>query len=272
MLRPSLRVLGVLAVALTFAHVGVTHAQSTREPPPEALEFFASGRAHYDAGRYTEAATDLEAALQLDPGSPTLIYNLTRVYELMGELDRAITYGEQYLSLLAPEDVEERELADSTLRRLRGARDWLALRQAAEQGQVQSLRQLAPRVIVRERGVADLPFWITLASGAAILVGGGIVGAFAMKVEGDANDFVLRVPDDQSEREGLVDRSRRLALSTDVLLGVGAATCIGATLLYLLRVRTFERDAEVDEAGEVSHDVSFGTDGRATWLGWRGRW
>lgn len=272
--RPPFRVL--LASALVLTSLGLAcplAAQPTREPPPEALEFFASGRAHYEAGRYTEAAQDLEAALQLDPGSPTLIYNLARVYELMGELDRAIRYTEQYLQLLSPDDLEEREAAESSLRRLKGARDWLALREAAQQGQLQSLRQLAPRVIVRERGVVDLPFWITLGSGAAILAAGGVTGGLALRAKGDAEDFVLRVSDDQARRESLVDRSRRLGLSTDVLLGVGAATCVGALLLYLLRSRTYERDAEPDEAGgSVETAFSFGVTGDSGWLAWRGQW
>lgn len=271
MSRSTFRVL--LASAFAFTTLGLVcplAAQPTREPPPEALEFFASGRAHYEAGRYTEAAQDLEAALQLDPGSPTLIYNLSRVYELMGELDRAIRYNEQYLTLLSPDDVEEREVAESSLRRLKGARDWLALREAAQQGQVQSLRQLAPRVIVRERGVADLPFWITLGSGVAILAAGGVTGGLALRAKGDAEDFVLRVPDDQARRESLVDRSRRLGLSTDVLLGVGAATCVGALLLYLLRSRSYERDAEPDPTDATA--FSFGATGDSGWLAWRGRW
>ncbi|MBX3246048.1 MAG: tetratricopeptide repeat protein [Myxococcales bacterium] len=253
-----------LAIGLVAPDTGAL-AQTTREPPPEAIELFASGRAHYEGGRYGDAARDLEAALQLDPGSPTLIYNLTRVYELMGDLDRALRYGEQYLMLLPPDDEEEREVAEVTLRRLRGARDYLALRQAAEQGQVQSLRQLAPRVIVRERGVADTPFWITLAAGAAVLAAGAVVGGLALKTGNDASDFVLRDPADQAIRQRRVDRADRLALSADILLGVGAVTCIAAGLLYLLRVRTIERDATPDEVA-----LSIGSDGRGAWLVVRG--
>lgn len=255
---------------------GVAEAQPTHEPPPEALEFFASGRAHYEAGRYTEAAQDLEAALTLDPGSPTLIYNLSRVYELMGEMDRAIRYMEQYLQLTSPDDQEERESAETALRRLRGARDWLALREAAQQGQAQSLRQLAPRVIVRERGVADLPFWITLGAGAGILAVGGVTGGLTFGAKNEVEDFTLRLPQDQNRRESLVDRRQRLALATDVLLGVGAATCVGALLLYLLRTRSFERDAEPEETNasrrSVETEWALGATDTSGWLAWRGRW
>ncbi len=280
MSRHALRVLRALfAVSLAVglsSTGGVAKAQPTHEPPPEALEFFASGRAHYEAGRYTEAAQDLEAALTLDPGSPTLMYNLSKVYELMGEMDRAIRYMEQYLQRISPDDLEERESAETALRRLRGARDWLALREAAQQGQAQSLRQLAPRVIVRERGVADSPFWITLGAGVAILATGGVTGGLAFGAKNEADDFVLRMPEDQARRESLVDRSQRLALSADVILGVGAATCVGALLLYLLRSRSFERDATPEEAdednGSLETALSFGASSGAGWLSWRGRW
>ncbi|HJL32676.1 MAG TPA: tetratricopeptide repeat protein, partial [Polyangiaceae bacterium LLY-WYZ-15_(1-7)] len=183
------------ALTLLVTRPAAAQEEETREPPSEAIEQFQAGQEHYLAGRYQEAAVALERALELDPGSPTLIFNLTRVYELMGELDKAIEFGQEYLRLVPEDDSEERANAERTLRRLEGARDWLALREAQEPP---DLRRLAPRVLVRDRGVADLPFWVTLGAGAALLVGGGVVGGFALRAQNQADDSILRTEGDQS--------------------------------------------------------------------------
>ncbi len=234
-----------LTLSLTcVASLLATHAaaqEDTHEPPPEAIQFFESGRAHYEAGRYQEASVDLERALQLDPSSTTLIFNLARIYELLGDLDKAVAYGERYLELLPEDMVEERERAESTLRRVRGAQEWLALRQAEEPPE---LRQLTPTVIVRERGVADMPFWATLAAGAGLLAVGGALGGVAWAKQNQAADIILRDEADRNEQASVMDRADRLALSADLLMAAGLATEIGALLLYLLRVRTFEREVE----------------------------
>ena len=249
----------VLACASVVGGSGTVGAQErTHEPPPEAVQFFESGRAHYEAGRYQEAANDLERALQLDPSSTTLIFNLARVYELLGELDKAVEFAERYLTLLPEDMTEERERAESTLRRVRGAQEWLALRQSEHPPE---LRTLTPTVIVRERGVVDLPFWVTAGTGAALLLAGAGTGVGALLVRNDARDFVLRTGNDREEQQSLVDRADRLALATDILIGVGAATAVAGLLLYLLRVRTFERELDPESdapEGEVAVSVGPG--------------
>lgn len=216
----------------------------THEPPAEAIQFFESGRAHYEAGRYEEASVDLERALQLDPGSTTLIFNLARIYELLGDLEKAIAFGERYLELLPEDMVEERERAESTLRRVRGAQEWLALRQSEEPPE---LRQLTPTVIVRERGVTDTAFWATLGAGAGLLAVGGALAGAAWAKRNEAHDLIIREEADRNEQSSVMERADRLALGADILMAAGVATEIGALLLYLLRVRTYEREVEEGE-------------------------
>jgi tetratricopeptide (TPR) repeat protein len=246
-----------LALLTCVLAAGGSHAlaqEDTHEPPPEAIQFFESGRAHYEAGRYEEAAVDLERALQLDPVSTTLIFNLARIYELLGDLEKAIAFGERYLELLPEDMVAERERAESTLRRVRGAQEWLALRESERPPE---LRQLTPTVIVRERGVADTAFWTTLASGAGLIAVGGTLGGVAWAKRNEAHDFIIRAETDRNAHAEVMDRADRLALAADILLAAGVATEIGALLLYLLRVRTFER--EVDDAGTTAR-VQLGPD------------
>lgn len=233
-------------IALAWLSVTfVSEAQDVpSQPPPEALEFFQAGREHYSAGRYAEAAAAMEQAIALDPNSETLVFNLARIYELLGELDRAIHYGRRYREMVAY-DPTEVERADATLRRLDGAREWLALRQAE---QAPELRPLAPREIVRERGVIDTAFWAVLASGAGLLAAGGILGGVALSKQNSADNIVAADSLDQGERVDLRNQADGLALAADVTIIAGGATCVAALLLYLLRVRTYEREASDPEA------------------------
>jgi tetratricopeptide (TPR) repeat protein len=86
--------------SLTLARTLAQDASPPRMPPPEAIDHYSRGRAHYQAGRYREAVIELEQALALDPGSPNLVYNLARVYELLGRIDPAIANYERYRSML----------------------------------------------------------------------------------------------------------------------------------------------------------------------------
>ncbi|MFK7998947.1 MAG: tetratricopeptide repeat protein [Polyangiales bacterium] len=236
--RLAIVALLVLATGPLFGSAAYAQEEPS-QPPPEALEFFQAGREHYSAGRYAEAAAAMEQAIALDPNSETLVFNLARIYELLGELDKAIEYGRRFRDMVAY-DPTEVERADATLRRLDGAREWLALRQAE---QAPELRQMAPREIVRERGVVDTAFWAVLASGAGLLAAGGILGGVALSKNNSANSIVSANVFDQEERIDLRSQADGLALTADITLIAGGATCVAALLLYLLRVRTYEREA-----------------------------
>jgi len=254
----------LLALVLTAASLS-SRALAQQEPPPEAMQLFADGRDAYLDGRYQDAAVALEHALQLDPGSPTLLWNLSRVYELMGNLDRAIDYADRYLTLLPPEATNERQTTEETLARLRGARDWLALRQQAERGERQELRQLGTRTVVQDRGVADGLFFGTLAAAIAVAIGGGVVGALSLQSRNAARDVQLDargVPEAEldnvvaaatASRQDHEDRARRRGITADVLLGVSVATLAAAVLLYFRRSTTYELEAE-------RTDVALGVD------------
>jgi tetratricopeptide (TPR) repeat protein len=260
--RRSARVLGRglarVAIACACGALGAPMARAEdvrgpmHMPPPAALEHYNRGRAHYQAGRYREAVVELEQALTLDPGSPNLVYNLARVYELLGDIDRALPHYEHYRDMLPASAVEERARIDNTLQRLRGARSTLLPKPEPE-------RQLRPpNLIARtERGVADPAFW-TLASGSlAVLVAGGVTGLMALHAERDARDFVLGREGDLDARDRHAERADKLALASDVSFAVGGIGALTSALLYALRTRTIiEPQASFSSAG-----FSFGVRG-----------
>jgi tetratricopeptide (TPR) repeat protein len=227
-------------VAIVFACatlVPIVRADETRGPmhmpPPAALEHYNRGRAHYQAGRYREAVDELEQALTLDPGSPNLVYNLARVYELLGDIDRALPHYEHYRDMLPASAVDERARIDNTLQRLRGARTELLPKQEPE-------RQLRPpNLIARtQRGVADGAFWTLASISLAALAAGGVSGIMALRADKDAREFVLGRDGELADRDRRADRVERLALISDVSLAAGAVGGLTSVLLYALRTRT----------------------------------
>jgi tetratricopeptide (TPR) repeat protein len=216
-------------------------ALGQRRPPPEAVEFYESGRAHYRAGRYREAIADLERALTLDPGSATLIFNLARVHELLGEIDNAILYYTQYLQVLTPEQDEERERVEETIGRLRGARDTVRTQAPPEPPAVppEDDEENEPRWVTAH-GIADTPFWVVAGGSAALLLGGCIVGLLALQAEAYSTSFVLGIDGEYADLEAADDRANALALGADILFILGGGAAIAAGLLFGIRSRTYE--------------------------------
>jgi len=202
-------------------------------PPAEALEHYNRGRELYKAGRYREAAAELEQASKVDPGSANLVYNLARVYELQGEIDAAIRRYQHYRSMLPAGEKEELARVNSTLQRLEGARVQVA------QKPVETRFIAPPR---RERGVADAAFWTTASAAAAALAAGGLVGLLALHEERETKSFTLGQDGSNSQREQLETRADRLALSSDLLMSAGATLGVTAILLYALREKPAGRD------------------------------
>ncbi len=263
--------LGACAVVLVSASLSLMSpapvlAQGASSTPPEAVEFYRRGRDHFAAGRYREAIADLERAFALDPTSATLVYNLARVYELLGELDPSIQKYRQYLSMLGPDDDEERARVEETLQRLEGARDQVEAEMADPQPTPSGggLEMNAP-VRIEERGVADWLFWGTTLTSVALFAGGAIMGVLALNEESTAQSFVVGADGPLSLRDCIASTADTLALLTDVLFIAGGVAAVSATLLYLLRTRTVETHPGYDETSGF-----LTTDGHGILVGVRG--
>lgn len=231
----------MLIAALRPAHCFAQEAEPRgsasahgREAPAAAVAHYEKGRELYLAGRYREAVVELEAALALDPESPNLLYNLARVYELLGEIDTAIAHYKHYRDLLPPTEVEERARVTGTLQRLEGAR-----KQVPDEEPIQP--QPAPQL---EHGVADATFWVFTATAVAALAAGTGLGVAALNSEKDAKDLVLEDSDSVAERKSLIQRTDRLALASDMSLLAGALLGTTAILLYALRTKPVKTPAQ----------------------------
>lgn len=266
---------GLLVAILALAPSARAQEESsaTHATPPEALELFRSARDHYREGRYPEAAADLERALILDPASSTLRYNLARVYELLGKLPEAHREYARYRDRLPPEDAEERERIEATLQRLEGAIASGIYEPPTPEPAQEPLRELTGPVLIRERGVADLAFWVTGGAGLGALLVATITGGFALD-RADARDgLVLTEPGQldayRDRREALDTEARALGITTDVLLGAGATALVASVLLFVLREQKVTREILPESQG-VSLTPFFAASESVTMAGVRG--
>src|SRR5688500_3941422 len=72
-------------------------AQARGSDLDRAVVLFEESERAYNAGEFAEAATLLRRAYELHP-DPTLLFNLARALEGMGDLDGAIETYERYLA------------------------------------------------------------------------------------------------------------------------------------------------------------------------------
>lgn len=193
-------------------------------PPKAAVDHYSRGREHYQAGRYREAVAELEQALALDPSSPNLVYNLARVYELLGNIDQAIAHYERYRAMLPDDEAAERERVGVAIQRLTGAR-------------TQILTAPKPPTVRSERGVADTAFWTLASISIAALATGGITGGLAVRAEREARSFVLGRDGSSEDLELRAQKADRLAATSDATIALGAVGGLTSILLYALRSR-----------------------------------
>jgi tetratricopeptide (TPR) repeat protein len=228
---------------------------SDSSPPPEALDHYASGRKYYLAGRYRDALVELKAALEYDPRSPDLIYNVARVYENLGEFDEAIEHYQRYMDVLPLEAADERDRTQKTIGRLQGAKSELAERER---------ERAADEVEKPHVGRADVAFWLTGSAAIGLLGVGGASGVLALKKTDDVAAFVVGKDGTFARRKDLSKQADRFALGADLFLGAGALALTGAALLFFLR------DSEPDKPDDDTPTLSFAFDGRNAQLDVRG--
>jgi tetratricopeptide (TPR) repeat protein len=232
---------------------------ATGRPPSAAVEHYLQGRKWYLAGRYRDALVELKAALEYDPQSADLLYNVARVYENLRLFDEAIAYYQRYLERLPADADDERDKTDKTIRRLQGAKREFEQQQRLEHSRAAENPQSTARV-----GRADFAFWLTGSVAGALLAAGGVTGVLALKKTDDVTTFVVGPDGSVAQRARLVSQADQLALATDLLLAGGAVAFTGAVLLFLLR------DAEPDAPTQEQPVLSVGFDGRRAQLTLRG--
>jgi tetratricopeptide (TPR) repeat protein len=244
-------VLPALLIAAPSSALSQAQQPAGSDPPPEAMSHFDRGREHFRAGRYREAIVELKAALEIDPDSPTLMYNVAYASELLGDIEESIVYYRKYLDALPASANAERKKIKVTLKRLEGHREQVEATpepQAADPlAEPQPAAPVAPPPEPRASGGlgrADALFWVTLGGGVAMLGGAAVTGMLALDREDAVAQFVVGEDGSIADRKELIEEADRFALTSDLLIGGGATLVAAAALLFLLRDPEDEPDEE----------------------------
>jgi len=218
-----MRSVPVLALTLALGAAGTAAAQPEPTPRQRAIKLNEESAALYQAGRFREAADILRVAYRLHP-SPTIVYNLGRALEGLGDVAGAVQAYEQYLATAGT--VPDRAAIEA---RLRALRDRLARLTPPASGPSPPtsgpgpppprprgpLRRLAPY------GVAGL--------GVVTLGVGAVVAGVAWERYQTAKDDPGQVSAAATHA-----RARDLARTANILFAVGGGVAVAGAVWLLL--------------------------------------
>ena len=195
-------------------------AQTDEERELAAALFRESAEA-YRVGNMELSATLLRRAYELDP-APVLQYNLARALEGMGDAAGAIEAYARYLEL--DPDADDRGAIEERLMDLRTAQ---AQAEAVAEAEADEFLT-GDDAVAREpeepapppRAVHPAP-WVIAGVGGLLLAGAALTGAMARGRHSDALATEVH-----ADRVRLADEADRLALITNVNLGLGAVLVV----------------------------------------------
>jgi tetratricopeptide (TPR) repeat protein len=102
-MKPALRSLLLVVVALQSGRIASSHAAPSESHPPsraeeeQARQSFARGETLFRSQKYREAAAAFEAGYRQAP-SPAFLFDLALTYRALGNSQQAIGYYQQYLN------------------------------------------------------------------------------------------------------------------------------------------------------------------------------
>jgi len=252
-MRTALALVAAALVALSAAHAQAAPAPKLAVPPSDAVEaakaHFAAGSAYYEQGNWGDAAKEFKEAYRLSR-QVDLLYNIALCEEKLGNVDAAITTLRTYLAA-APTDRRAIESRIATLEQKRRESPPPASVPAPVPIPVpvpvpapapESDRRAPALTITTATPPTDRParWW---APGTAV----GVIGAAALVAALGTGISALRTADEldhicvdkicPADQRARVSRGQALALSTDVLIGVGAAAVITSAILLGVQSR-----------------------------------
>ena len=228
-----MRLVVATLVAAALAYAAPAAAQTPTQADEEAAKaHYLAGSAYYDQANYSDAVKEFNEAHRLSKRAD-LLYNISVCYERLGRWDDAIGSLQQYLT--ERPDAPDRAVIESRIANFQQRRD-------AEKAQLQAPPPPPPPVKptvsapVRRRHVTSL---IVGGIGAGLLVAAIGTGATAQLTYDDLNNkcpnSVCNGRDQQLRDEATLGKG--LAISTDVLLGVGGAAVITGVILFIVEMR-----------------------------------
>jgi tetratricopeptide (TPR) repeat protein len=211
----------------------------TAVPPADDVEaakaHFAAGSAYYEQANYQDAVKEFNEAYRLSHRSD-LLYNIALCYERLAQYDNAIKALEQYLA--DKPNAPDKVTIETRIANYQKLRDQLAPKPqpAPPPPPAVTPAPVPPPVS------SELPrrWWVNgtilTVAGAAVLAASLGTGLGADAIH---QDLVKQCSPDNTcppNLQSKIDEGKSLALASDVLLGVGAATvAVGLVVLLVQR-------------------------------------
>lgn len=223
---------GQVRAAMSLATGTMGPAEGGAASSPADLSAQAIER--FKAKDYDAAVRLFQEAYALDP-VPNYLFNIGRVYEEKGDIRAAVDYYQRFVKEAGVE-LEAREQGLQRLRVLKGI-----LQETDEGEQKPDEAQPAPQPEEAKAAPepapaapAPDPKWRTmtlagagvLGLGGAVMVAGGALGGVALSKQNQ-----LDSTHDYDARTELAAQGRKLAVTTDVLIGVGGALVLTGVIL-----------------------------------------
>ncbi len=238
-MKSTLRVLSLVLFAALIAPPTLAHAQDSGEEVSETTEYkrlLADAQKMYSEEDFEGAAQAYEAAYALKP-NPNLLYNVARIYEKMGEFEKALGFYERF----AKEPDIKLSARKDAIERLKALRDVVALDKPPVEPDTKDpidTTEPDPDKIVEVTPDPEdpepvgetnyVPAIITLSAGVLALGGGGALGVLTTNTDEAAAA--------STSREGFRDASQQantFALAADGLFVLGGALTITGVILLL---------------------------------------
>ncbi len=224
-------------------------------PDEEVEAIVAQAVEKFQAKEYEEAGALFEQAYEVSP-EPNYLFNIGRVYEQAGNLEKAVEFYGRFVKL--PEvDLGAREVALDRLRVLRGVLE----ETKPKEDPVEPPADDPTDPPVEPDPPADDPDddgpkkpdgmriagFVLLGVGVGAVGTGGAFGGLALQRESDLNTL-----NTLETRDDAVDKGKRNALIADVMFGVGGAMVVTGVVLVALSYSKKRRGQRASVAPTMS--------------------
>ena len=219
----------VMLAVFDLNDAALPNAHAEHAPPPTATDpdteiarrHFTQGTSLYNEEKYAEAILEFEAARRVKP-LPAFDFNIARAHDRMEHVREAIDAYQRFVTG-APNDPDAAEVRSRIA----------VLKQRITEG--------APAVPPVEPPHHRHYTWIVGGVGAALLVGSLVAGLVANARYGDLKSNcgpdgacdAVKVP----QAQNWIDSARTAEITSDALLGIGAAAIIAGALLFFVEGR-----------------------------------
>jgi iron complex outermembrane receptor protein len=247
-----------LAVAIALAS-----CPAFADPPSRDAEALLNeGIAAYQAGKYAEAAVELEKAYDINH-APRMLFNIARAYDKGGDTAAAVRYYDRYLQSESTEpDLAAK--AREALERIRANAATPTIKSPPPEAKPAPSPQpaaAAPPAQARDTSQAapapsNTVAWVFMGTGTAALVAGGGLALWASRTASQEKSST-----DPVQKPSLRDQAYGRALAADITMGAGLVLL---TTGFILRVTSHAPSAPSPSALRVG-PAAYGRGVSAEW-------